>query len=165
MRISESFEYPAPPAEVAAMVSDPAFQAMKCEASHPLSHTESVTQEGDRTRIMTRRVTPTDDFPDFVRSMIGPTIAVVETYVWEAPSADGSRTGTVTVDIGDGNLPVGMTGRISLAPHGTGSVIRLEGELKARMMLIGGKIEKAAEPAVRDAIEKERQTGMAWLGG
>ena len=40
-----------------------------------------------------------------------------------------------------------------------------EGERKARMMPIGGKIEKAAEPAVRDAIEKERQTGMAWLGG
>lgn len=107
---------------------------------------------------------PTDDFPDFVRSMIGPQIVVVETYLWEAPASDGSRNGTLTVDIGDGNLPVGMTGTITLKPHGTGSVIRVDGELKARVMLIGGKIEKAAEPAVRDAIDKEHQTGMEWLG-
>jgi Protein of unknown function (DUF2505) len=165
MKISESFEYPAPPTDVAVMVADPAFQAAKCAATHPLSHTESVTQEGDKTRIVTERVLPTDDFPDFVRSMIGPKIAVVETYLWGAPTGDGSRDGTVTVDIGDGNLPVGMTGTITLRPHGSGSVIRLDGELKAKVMLIGGKIEKAAEPAIRDAIEKERQTGMEWLAG
>ncbi|MDQ2756534.1 MAG: DUF2505 domain-containing protein [Actinomycetota bacterium] len=164
MKISESYEYPAPPADVATMLADPAFQAMKCEATRALSHTESVTREGDTTRITTRRVMPTDSFPSFVGSMIGSTITVVETYLWSAASGDGSRTGTVTVDIGDGNLPIRMAGTLTLEPHGAGSVIRLDGELRAKVVLIGGKIEKAAEPAVHDAIEKERQTGMRWLG-
>ncbi|GAA1893403.1 DUF2505 domain-containing protein [Lapillicoccus jejuensis] len=164
MRISRSFEYPADPHAVAAMVADPAFQARKCEATHAESHTESVTPLGDSTQIRTRRVMPTDDFPDFVRSMVGPKIAVSETYVWSAPAADGSRDGTVEVEVGDGKVPVAMTGTMTLRPGGPGSVVRIEGELKAKVPLIGGRIEKAAEPAVLDAIAKEREVGLEWLG-
>ncbi len=147
------------------MVSDPAFQARKCEATHAESHTESVTAVGDATQIRTRRVMPTDDFPDFVRSMVGPKIAVAETYLWSAPAADGSRDGTVDVEVGDGKVPVAMTGKVTLRPHGAGgSVITIDGELKAKVPLIGGRIEKAAEPAVLDAISKEREVGLEWLG-
>lgn len=82
MQISKSFEYPAAPADVALMVSDPAFQAKKCEATHPLTHRESVTAKGDQTEIITSRDLPTDSFPDMMKSMVGPKIRVTETYVW-----------------------------------------------------------------------------------
>ncbi len=161
MKITKAFEYAAPPEQVFAMMADPAFQAAKCEATHPLDHTESVTPKGDQTEIMTRRVIPTDDFPDFAKSMIGPKIAVTETIIWSPASADGSRTGTVTLAIGD--APVGMTGTVRLDPSDTGTRIEIDGELKAKIPLMGGKIEKAAAPSIIDAIDREHETGQEWL--
>jgi hypothetical protein len=39
----------------------------------------------------------------------------------------------------------------------------VEGDLKARMPLFGGQIEKAAAPAIESAINIEREIGQAWL--
>ena len=72
MRITTSFDYAATPEDVFAMLADPAFQAAKVEATHPLSHTASVTPKGEQTEIVTSRVISTDGFPDFAKSMIGP---------------------------------------------------------------------------------------------
>lgn len=161
MRITTSYEYPASPQDVFAMMADPAFQAAKCEATHPLSHTEAVTPKGDQTEIVTARVLPTDGFPDFARSMIGPKIKVTETLMWSPASIDGSRTGTITIGIGE--APVGMNGTLRLSPTATGSRVDIDGELKARIPLVGGKVEKAAEGPIRAAVDKEQEVGRAWL--
>ncbi len=165
MQITKKFEYPASPADVSIMVSDLAFQAKKCEATHPITHRESVTPKGDQTEIVTSRDLPTDGFPDMLKSMVGPKIRVTETYMWSPAGPDGSRTGTLEVAIGDGSLPVGMKGTVSLRPGGAGSVITIDGDLKARVPLLGGKIEKSAEPWIIDAIDKEHEVGLAWLAG
>ena len=161
MKITETFEYAAAPEQVFAMLADPAFQAAKCEATHPISHTASVTPKGDQTEIVTRRVLPTDDFPDFAKSMIGAKIAVTETVIWSRASVDGSRTGTISLSIGD--APISMNGTMKLAPSAVGTRIEIDGDLKAKIPLIGGKIEKAAAPSIIKAIDKEQQTGTAWL--
>ena len=41
--------------------------------------------------------------------------------------------------------------------------ITIDGDLKASIPLFGGKVEKAAAPAVVDAIRSEQRTGNAWL--
>ncbi len=161
MKITKAFEYAAPPKQVFAMLADPAFQAAKCEATHPLHHTESVTPKGDQTEIVTRRVMPTDDFPDFAKSMIGAKVAVTETIVWSPAAGDGSRSGTVNLGIGD--APVGMAGTIRLTPSASGTLIEIDGELKAKIPLLGSKIEKAAAPSILDAIDREHETGIDWL--
>lgn len=161
MRIQKSYEYAASPELVFAMMADPQFQAAKCEATHPLSHTESVTAKGEQTEILTRRVVPTDHFPDFAKSMIGPKLAITETIIWSRASIDGSRTGTIAIGIGD--APVGMQGTISMAPSAAGTRVEVNGDLKARIPLLGGKIEKAAEPWVISGIDREVETGQAWL--
>jgi len=161
MRITTSYEYPASPQDVFAMMADPAFQAAKCEATHPLSHTESVTPKGDQTEIITARVLPTDGFPDFARSMIGPKVKVTETLMWSPASVDGSRTGTITIGIGD--APVGMKGTLRLSPTAAGSRVDIDGELKARIPLVGGRVENAAEGPIRAAVDKEQEVGRAWL--
>lgn len=161
MRITTSFEYAASPQDVFAMMADPAFQAAKCEATHPLSHHESVTPKGDQTEIVTIRVLPTDGFPDVATSMIGPKIRVTETLVWSRASMDGSRTGTIRIAMGD--APVAMNGTIRLSPSAIGSRVDIDGDLKARIPLLGGRIEKAAEGPVRAAIDKEHEVGQEWL--
>jgi hypothetical protein len=145
------------------MLADPEFQAEKVEATHPLSHNESVTPKGEQTEIVTSRVIPTDGFPDFAKSMIGPKLRVTETILWSRGSSDGSRTGTIHIAIGD--APVSMTGTLRLAPGGAGTRIDIDGDLKAKVPLVGSKIEKAAEGPILSAIRKEQEVGTAWLAG
>jgi hypothetical protein len=42
-------------------------------------------------------------------------------------------------------------------------VLTIEGELKASVPLVGGRIEKAAAPAVAGAFHGEGETGRRWL--
>jgi hypothetical protein len=163
MRITTSFDYAATPQDVFTMLADPAFQAAKVEATHPLSHTESVTPKGEQTEIVTSRVISTDGFPDFAKSMIGPKVRVTETIMWSRASADGSRTGTIDIAIGD--APVAMNGTLRMAAGGSGTRIDIDGDLKAKIPLVGGRVEKAAERPILGAIEKEQEVGTAWLAG
>jgi len=163
MRITTFFDYAATPEDVFTMVADPAFQAAKVEATHPLSHTESVTPKGEQTEIVTSRVISTDGFPDFAKSMIGPKVRVTETIMWSRASADGSRTGTIDIAIGD--APVAMNGTLRMAAGGSGTRIDIDGDLKAKIPLVGGRVEKAAERPILGAIKKEQEVGTAWLAG
>ena len=163
MKISATFDYAATPHEVFAMLADQDFQARKCAATGALSHTVSISARGDRTVIVSSREMRTDEFPDFVKSLVGATVAVTETQDWGPAGTDGARRGTLTVDIA--SAPIDLDGTLSLAPGGQGSVESVEGDLKARIPLIGAMIEKAAAPAIESAIRVERETGQAWLAG
>jgi hypothetical protein len=60
-------------------------------------------------------------------------------------------------------VPIALMGTLSLAADGPGSVELLDSELKARVPLIGGKIEKAAAPPIENAIAIEHRTAQEWL--
>jgi uncharacterized protein YndB with AHSA1/START domain len=161
MKISVTIDYAATPNEVFAMLADKDFQARKCQAAGALRHTVSITEHGQRTVIGTSRVMPTDDFPAFIKSMVGASLTITETQDWGSPKADGSREGTLTVDIA--GAPLDLVGTLSMAPGGRGTVEMVDGNLKARIALFGDKIESAAAPAIQSAIRVERETGEAWL--
>ena len=161
MKISATLDYAATPHEVFAMLADEAFQTRKCEATGALNHTVSISAQGDRTVIVSSRDLPTDDFPAFVKSLVGDTLAITETQSWGPPGTDGTRQGTLTVDIA--GTPIDLDGTLSLAAAGHGSVESVQGDLKARIPVFGGQIEKAAVPAIESAINIEREIGQAWL--
>jgi uncharacterized protein YndB with AHSA1/START domain len=161
MKISETITYAAPPETVYAMVTDRAFQERKCVEAGAQRHEASVSPDGDGARVVTKRDLPADDLPDFAKSIVGPKLSVTETYDWGAAAADGSRSGTLTVEVA--GAPVAMRGAVRLAATGSGTQITIDGDLKASIPLFGGKVEKAAAPAVVDAIRSEQRTGTAWL--
>ena len=161
MKISAIIDYAATPNEVFAMLADKEFQTRKCIATGARRHTVSISAQDDRTLIVSNRDMPSDDFPSFVRSMVGDTLAVTETQDWGPPGADGIRHGRLTVDIA--GAPIDLDGTLSLAPGGEGSVETIEGDLKARIPILGAKIEQAAAPAIESAIRVEGETGSAWL--
>lgn len=161
MRIAKTVEYPATPEQVFAVLADPAFQEAKCAATAAVKHKASVDPDAGRTVIRTERILPSDDLPDFARSMVGPTLKVVETQEWGPAAADGSREGTVRMEVA--GAPITLTGSLSLSPRGTGAVETVDAELKARMPLIGGKIEKAAAGPIEEAIDVEAATAREWL--
>jgi uncharacterized protein YndB with AHSA1/START domain len=161
MKISASIDYAATPKEVFDMLADEEFQNRKCVATGALSHTVSIRSQGDRTIIVSTRDMPTNDFPSFIQSMTGDTLAVTETQDWGEPGSDGTRQGTITVDMA--GAPLDLTGTLLLAPDGQGSVETVEADLKGKIPIIGRKIEQAAAPAIESAIRVESETGKAWL--
>jgi hypothetical protein len=164
MRVQDELRYPADPATVFAMFCHPDFQEQVCEANGATSYDVDVRETADGGAVIrTERVLPTDTVPDFVRSFVGATLRVTEVDEWQPAGADGARQGTATVHI-DG-APVRLTASLRLEADGSGngSVQRLDGELKASVPLIGGKVEKAAEPAVRAAIRAQGRAAGAWL--
>ena len=99
MKITETIDYAATPDAVFAMLTDPAFQEAKCIEAGSARHESAVTSTGDGARIVTQRELPADDLPDFVRSIVGDTLSVTETYDWGGAGADGSRDGTLVVEV------------------------------------------------------------------
>jgi hypothetical protein len=161
MKIAKSLEYAAAPDTVFAVLSDPAFQEAKCVATHAIRHSAGVTTQGERTVITTERELPSDGLPDFAKNLVGETLTVSETQDWGPASPDGSRQGTVTMKVS--GAPLTLTGHLSLTPNGAGSVEKLDSELKAKVPLIGGRIEKAAAPPIEAAIMIEHATATTWL--
>jgi hypothetical protein len=161
MKIATTVEYAATPEEVFAVLSDAKFQEAKCAATAALKHSATVKTLGERTVITTERELPSDGLPDFARSMVGATLKVTETQDWGPASDDGTRQGTV--EMGVAGAPISLKGVVSLKPGGSGTVEALQAELKARVPLIGGKMEKAAAPPIEEAIAIEHQTAVEWL--
>jgi hypothetical protein len=161
MKISAIIDYAATPHEAFAMIADEDFQNSKCTATGALRHTVSISAQGDRTIIVSTRDMPSDSFPSFVKSMVGETLAVTETQDWGPPSQDGARQGGLTVHIA--GAPINLNGTLSLAAGGQGTVETIEGDLKAKIPILGGKVEQAAAPAIQSAIRVESETGQAWL--
>jgi hypothetical protein len=62
-----------------------------------------------------------------------------------------------------GGAPIHLEGNISLAQGGHGSIETIEADLRARIPILGAKIEQAAAPAIQSAIRVEEETGEAWL--
>lgn len=162
MQLKAEIRYDADPAAVFAMLSDPAFQKAKLQATQPLSYEVDVAVgDGGGALVTSSRTMPTDQVPDRVRSFVGPTMKITQVEEWGPPRADGSRQGTLRVEVS--GAPVRLTGTLRLAPDGGGTLEVVEGDLKAGIPLIGGKIERAAEPAVMAAIQVEERTGREWL--
>ncbi|HEY5247217.1 MAG TPA: DUF2505 domain-containing protein [Dermatophilaceae bacterium] len=161
MKISAIIDYAATPDEVFAMLVDEDFQNHKCAATGALRHTVSISEREGRTLVVSIRDMPSHGFPAFVKTMVGATLAVTETQDWGPADAEGSRYGTLTVAIA--GAPVRLEATLALTPGGEGSLENIEGNLKAAIPLLGGKVEQAAAPAIWGAIRVEGRTGKAWL--
>jgi hypothetical protein len=166
VHVADELRYPADPDTVFEMLCDREFQERKCRATGAVSFDVQVVRNPDGGAVITtRRQMPTDSFPDFVRSFVGDTVELVEVDTWRPADPDGSRPGSLTVAMA--GTPVQMAATLRLAADGgarrPGTVQTIDGELKVKVPLIGGKIEKAAEPAIRMAIKAEQRTATAWL--
>lgn len=164
VRITAELVYEADPHTVFTMICDTAFQERKCVAGGAVQHEVQIERRDDGTAVITtHRTMPTDGVPDFVKSMVGSTLKVTQSDEWAAPAADGDRKGATVVRIA--GAPITFTGALRLTSEGTGARQTIDGDLKASVPLLGGKIEKAAEPAIRAAIRAEQRTSSAWIAG
>jgi hypothetical protein len=163
MQVSTHLRYSgATPVTVFAMLLDKDFQDRKCAATGALDHRVEITEYDDGSAtIMTVRTMPTDSLPELARSFVGATLSVRQTDEWQAPAPDGARDGTLLVEIE--GAPVRMTGTLRLAGEGAGAVESVDGDVKVRVPLVGGQLEKLVAPVILAATQVEERTGAAWL--
>jgi Protein of unknown function (DUF2505) len=167
VRIQDEIHYAASPSDVAAMLADPDFsEQVSSRMGASSARVEVDGQYQDAFTVTTVRTLPTDGFPDIARKLVGETVDVRQIDAWKAPDRDGARTGTITVEIVGAPLRLNGTLRLAAGAQGTGgtsTVETIDGELRASVPLIGGKLEKAAEPAIRGAIRQQTKVGKAWF--
>lgn len=162
MRLTADITYAADPAAVFAMLTTTAFQERKCRATGALSQQVDVERYDDGSAVIrTVRTLPTQQVPDFARAFVGATIDVVQTDDWGPAGPDGAREGSVVVEIK--GAPIRFAGSLALRAGSAGTAERIDGDIKASVPLIGGRMERALEPALRAAIDVEQREGRAWL--
>lgn len=154
--------YDADPAAVFAMLVDETFIARKTAAAKALRHKATVTRTDDRATIELTRVMP-PDVPDYVRRFVGETIDVKQVDVWGPAAPDGSRQGTIKLDMV--GAPVICSGTMTLATADGRTVVRIAAAIKASVPLVGRKIESAVHQGLSEAAKIEEQVGRAWLAG
>lgn len=161
MRTTIETAYAAEPDRVVGIRLDPGFLGEVCRRNGALDFEVDAhaAPDGSGTSRV-RRTMPTDDFPDAARRFVGKTIVFVEEVVWDAPAGAGRRSGTVRI-LAEG-FPVTIAGAIDLAPAPAGSLERISGEITAKIPLVGGRIEKSIEPALREGVVVQAETLAEW---
>ena len=154
MDISTGLDFAAAPQDVYAMMTDQAYLEEVCVASESVSYDASVNSS--RTR--TSRTLPA---PESAARFTGPQLTVVEEVEWGEPGSDGGRTGTLTMTVV--RQPVRLNGQLQLRPGGRGTTVKLTGELKVAIPLLGRKLEQSAAPAVLAGFRTQQKVGDRWL--
>ncbi len=153
MRFTHSTRYDAPVAEVLAMLTDPAFREKAARAQQVT--TVSVAVEGSSVRIDQEQ--PNDDIPAFARAFAGETTRSVITERWTGHTA--------AFGVETPGKPASITGTRTLSADGDATTDTFDCEAKAKIPLIGGKIEKLIAGKFEDGLALEHEVAVAWLAG
>lgn len=158
MKISKQWTLPATPDEVYALSIDPAYQDEICVEAGALSHQSTVTEQGPGHAVTVQRIMSSGDVPDLVKKIVGDKVDVTQVVTWGARQADGSREGTLEVSFK--GQPISMKGTTSLRPDGDGTAVDVAADLKAKIPVVGGKVEKMSAPEIIKAIGAEETVGV-----
>lgn len=98
---------------------------------------ELLSHDDDGTRCTTKfRYLADSDVPAFAKKVLGDTAEVEHTEVWDRSTASGE----VTIKVA--TMPGSMVCNVSLEEDGEGCRKNFDWEVKVKLPLVGGKIEK-----------------------
>ncbi len=158
MKFRHELSYDAGPDRVFEMLADPAFREAVCAAQDVLSAEVDLERSGAGFSLTVDQQQRTDDLPSFARTFAGDSTRAVQREVWE-----DSTGGTLRIETP--GKPSEISGTITLRPEGSGTVEIVELELRVRVPLIGGKLEKLMGDKVRNGMDVEHGVGTDWLKG
>ena len=158
MKFRHELRYDASPAEVFEMLADPAFREASCAAQDVISAEVNLERDGNGFSLTLDQLQKTDDLPSFARTFAGDSTRAIQREEWEDTTG-----GTLQIDTP--GKPSTMKGTITLRAEGSETVEIVELELKVRVPLIGGKLEKLMAEKVATGMDAEHGVGVAWLAG
>jgi uncharacterized protein YndB with AHSA1/START domain len=158
MKFRHELSYEASPDQVFAMLADPNFREAVCAAQDVISADVDLTPNGNGFSLTVDQQQRTDDLPGFARTFAGDSTRAVQREEW------ADSTGA-TLRIDAPGKPSEIAGTITLRPEGSGTIEIVELDVKVKVPLIGGKLEKLLAEKIRSGMDAEHGVGMAWLAG
>lgn len=158
MKFRHELHYDAPPAQVFEMLADPAFREAACEAQDVISADVQLDRQGEGFSLVIDMLQRTDDLPGFARTFAGESTQAVQRETWTDTTGGDLR-------IEAPGKPTSMNGTIRLEPDGAGTREVVELEIKVKVPLIGGKLEKLMSDKVTAGMDAEHRAGTAYLAG
>jgi hypothetical protein len=158
MKLRHEISYDASQAEVFAMLSDPGFRQASADAMGVISADVTITPNGEGISVLIDQVQPTEGVPGFAKKFAGETTRAVQTEEWSSPAG-----GTITIETP--GKPTSIRGTLSLNESGGRTTETLDVEVKVKVPLLGGKLERLMADLVATGMDKEQAAGVAWLGG
>ena len=158
MKFRHELLYDASPREVFEMLADPAFREASCAAQDVISVEVELERDGDAFTLVADQVQNTNDLPSFARTFAGHTTRAIQREEWVDDSG-----GTLRIETP--GKPADIAGTITLLADGDGTREVVELEVKVRLPLIGGRIEKLLGDKVAAGMDAEHDAGVAWLAG
>lgn len=148
--------YDAAPEVVHAMLADRVFREKVCVAMATISHEVTIDRRGEGMSVRIDMLQNTQGIPAVAKRIVGDKTRVVQSEEWRSPTA-----AELLVEIP--GRPGSLTGTISLAADGSGSVEVVEGDLEVAIPVIGGKLAKLIGNLLDDALDTEQEVGRSWL--
>ena len=159
MKFRHELSYDAPPDQVYAMLAAPAFRRQACAAMEVISadvQLEPQPDGGEGFTLVIDQLQNTRDLPAFARTFAGESTQAIQREVWL-----NEESGTLSIE--SPGKPTSASGTIRLEPSGAGTTEVVELEIKVKVPLIGGKLEKLMAEKVAAGMDVEHTVGMTWL--
>lgn len=155
MEINSRQTYTASPDQVFSMMTDPAYLNALCDRFGVTERT--VTVEGNTSTV--RMAMPA---PSQVQKFVGASMPMTQVITWGEPAADGSRTGTLTMNVE--KMPVDARGTATLRPTPSGTTeVTYQMDMNVKIPLVGKKLEKEAAPMVQKVFDAQQSVGEQYL--
>ena len=158
MKFRHELRYDAPPEQVFEMLADPEFRKEACDAQDVISADVSLARSGHGFSLDIDQLQRTDDLPSFARTFAGESTQAIQREEWSDPTR-----GTLRIEAP--GKPTSANGTITLEPDGSGTREVVELEIKVKVPLIGGKLEKLMAEKVASGMDVEHEVGVAYLKG
>ena len=158
MKLRHEISYDAPLSDVYAMLGDPDFRQASAAAMGVISADVTITPKGEGISVLVDQVQPTEGVPGFAKKFAGETTRAVQTEEWGSPAG-----GSITIETP--GKPTSIRGMLALSESGGRTTETLDVEVKVKVPLIGGKLEKLMADLVTAGMDKEQVAGAAWLRG
>ncbi len=158
MKFRKELAYDADPADVFAMLSDPAFREKVARAQEVVSVDVQLTPSSGGFSLVNDQVQNTAGLPALAKKIAGDTTQAVITEEWSTP--DGG-----SISITAPGKPTKAEGTIKLTSGTTGTIEVVELDVKVKVPLIGGKLEQLMADNIDSGFDVEHAVGQAWLAG
>ena len=157
MKFRHELSYDAPPDRVFAMLADPEFRRRSCEAMEVVSADVQLERGPDGGfSLVIDQLQNTRGLPAFARTFAGESTQAVQREEWRSTSV-----GELSIE--SPGKPASARGTIRLEPRGGGTTEVVELDIKVKVPLIGGKLEKLMAEKVAAGMDAEQAVGVAWL--
>ena len=156
MKFRHELSYDAPPERVFEMLADPEFRRAACAAMEVISADVQLERDGQGFTLVIDQLQNTQDLPGFARTFAGESTQAIQREVWRS-----QESGDLSIE--SPGKPTSARGTIRLEPSGGGTTEVVELELKVKVPLIGGKLEKLMAEKVASGMDVEHGVGTTWL--